>query len=1057
MALQRTVRGFLLLLLTAVLAGTAVRARAVPYGPFNRAGEPWQVVETSHFRFYFTAQTQRSARHLLAIADDTFTRMNRFYGYQPPSKIGVTLVGYTAYSNGFADYSRNRITIFTTPLDFHSRSRVPWLEGVFTHELAHVMSLNAAASWNPRVPLLLGTGLSRSDQAQALLRLPLYAGNWPHWFTEGVAQFDTAELGRDGYDENRSALQRALWEDRLMFPLDKLAFFGGEQWYNTGFSFLRFLEHEYGKGTVHRLFRAAGQQYDVVFDSLFPRVLKRSLSELEGEFRSEVEQRYEAHRKLARYGVYDGKPVRYEEQEEDYLDLPPSQRDALRDGFRAMPVRALDGKLFFFKGDGLLYGEFDDATQTVDEIEFLAAASAVAPNGGDSYLVLRAEGRGTSLIPYLYQPDFESHSLVLIEPGTDEKDGDERTLLVESRLTDIDACPARSELAAVYNDGDGSLRLALYALDKAGTRDVALAGGKPRFPLPAREFDEVRTPRYSADCKTLYFTRRIGRDHDLFALDLASGQVTTLSAGPAFELYPDPSPRGLYYVSSHGDAMNVYLLPAAGGPPQLITQALTAHHHPIATRGGVVFGRLYGTGFQMHYQAHGWTPPDGALAAYGDAVLKPVPPATPMAIQASVDRARGYHPLSPDDLMAPSIVPLLDLEFDASRSYGAPFALQAGLELYVEDQLSQHGLLLRGYAGNRQSFVLDYTNRMLPVTLRARAGLTDSRGLYVYDPGPDSFEHITNYRWGFLYGGVSLPLSLFHTLSASAETTRDIGGTTSASERPYDFGDPRYGREMFGLRYDYAGIDRSDPTFRERDINKRGYRELGIGVYYGLDRVHALLPQYDAKLRAGTTPYFRGELQFTEFLALPTLGQGFFDHSLQLDLQLGYINRDIAFLPFLGGGQLYSLSAPEYNTSVGFVGYPFFSVRGTSLVNLAVTYRGPIARRLGWDLGVVFIEDVYFQVFSSWGNIWSFDDDGRWQVPFADTARNGEHVLGDVGFDLRIGNFFQEIETNVGTTLRAVYRVVPFSRCPDTQPDPECLDVAGERGFLFYAIVGGGF
>jgi hypothetical protein len=106
---------------------------------------------------------------------------------------------------------------------------------------------------------------------------------------------------------------------------------------------------------------------------------------------------------------------------------------------------------------------------------------------------------------------------------------------------------------------------------------------------------------------------------------------------------------------------------------------------------------------------------------------------------------------------------------------------------------------------------------------------------------------------------------------------------------------------------------------------------------------------------------------------------------------------------------------------------------------------------------VIYIEDLYFQVFSSWGNIWSFDDDGRWQVPFADAARNGEHVLGDVGFDLRIGNFFQEIETNVGTTLRAVYRVVPFSRCPDTQPDPECLDVAGERGFLFYAIVGGGF
>jgi hypothetical protein len=409
--------------------------------------------------------------------------------------------------------------------------------------------------------------------------------------------------------------------------------------------------------------------------------------------------------------------------------------------------------------------------------------------------------------------------------------------------------------------------------------------------------------------------------------------------------------------------------------------------------------------------------------------------------------------------MGPSIVPLFDLEYDAGRSNGAPLALQGGLELYIEDQLSQHGLLLRGYAGNRSSFVLDYSNRMLPVTLRMRAGLTDARGLYVYAPGEDSFEHITNYRWGFLYGAVSMPLSLFHTLSASAETTRDIGSTTSARLHAFDFADPRYGRELFGLRYDYSGLDRSDPTFRERDINKRGYRELGIGAYYGIDRVNDLLPTFDPKLRAGATGYFRGEAHYSEYLALPSLAHGFFDHSLQLDLQLGFINRDIAFLPFLGGGQLYSLSAPEYNTSVGFVGYPFYSVRGTSLINLGVTYRGPIARRIGWDLGVAYIDDLYFQVFTSWGNIWSFDDDGSWQVPFADPARNGQRLLGDVGIDLRIGNFFQEIETNVGTTLRAVYRIVPFRDCPDSDPDadPHCLDIAGERGFMFYAIVGGGF
>jgi hypothetical protein len=1053
-SLKRSLRATLLLAaLTAVLAAPVERAHAVPYGIFNRAGDVWKVAETAHFRFYFTAQTQHSARRLLAIAEDTFARLNAFYGYRPPGKIGVTIVGFTAYSNGFADYSRNRITIFTTPLDFHSRSRVPWIEGVFTHELAHVLSLNTAASWFSRVPLVLGTGLSRSDTAQGLLHLPVYAGNWPHWFTEGVAQFDTAQLGRDGFDENRGAYQRALWEDRLLFPLSKIAFFGGEQWYNSGLSFLLFLEHEYGPGTVHRLFAAAGQQYDPVFETLFPRTLHRSLGDLEREFRADVAARYEAHRSEAAYGLYDGKPIAIEGQDEAYRDLTPAQREDLRDSYRALPLRYLDGKLFFIQGEGISYGEYSAETNSIEHVEALSAGTSVARNSDDSYFVLRPDGTSTSVLPYVYRPEFESQSLWLVD-----KDGDERLLERESRLSDMDVCAARSEMAAVYNDGDGSLRLALYALDKLGTADVALRG-PARFPLPARELDEVRNPRYSADCRTLYFSRRIGRDHDLFALDLASGRVDTIAATDAFELYPEPSPRGLYYVSSAGGTMNVYLKPADGGPAQLITQALTGHHHPIATPHALVFARLYGTGFQLHAQRYDWTPPASALAGIALGPQKSEPPAPVLASASVIEQARGYHPLSPDDLMAPSIVPLLDLEYDVGDN-GSPLALQGGLELYLEDQLSQHGLLLRGYAGNRNSFVLDYRNQMLPVTLRARAGITDSRSLYVYDPaGPQRFEHVSNYRWGFLWGGVSLPLSLFHTLTASAETTRDVGSTTGARTRPYDFADPRYGRELYGLRYDFSGIDRIDPTFRERDINKRGYRELGVGAYYGVEHVHPSLPQFDPSLKPGATPYFRAEADYVEYLALPSLAHGFFDHSLQLNLQLGYLSREVAFLPFMGGGQLYSLSAPEYNTSVGFVGYPFYSVRGETLINLGVSYRGPIARRLDWDLGALYVEDLYFQVFTSWGNIWSFDRDGKRQVPFRDRAANGRYVLGDVGVDLRIGNFFQEIETNVGATLRAVYRIVPFRDCPDHDPnaDPHCLDIAGERGFMFYAIIGGGF
>jgi hypothetical protein len=560
----------------------------------------------------------------------------------------------------------------------------------------------------------------------------------------------------------------------------------------------------------------------------------------------------------------------------------------------------------------------------------------------------------------------------------------------------------------------------------------------------------VRKPRYGPGCKKLYFSRRVGRDHDLFAYDFATKKLETVSAEPAFELYPAPAKNGVYYVSARDGDMNLYYRGYDGSAPVRVTQALTAHHHPVDTPEGVVFSRLYGTGFHLHLQRH------DSIAGGGNAPLIPKV-AQAESATAALPASEDYYAFSPKNLVGPSYVPLLDLEYDSERSYGSPLQVAGGLELYVEDQLNRHALLLRGFAGNRSSALFDYRNAMLPVQLRARAGLTDVRSLYTYRDPPNVYEHVTDSRWGFLYGALGVPLNLYYSLGASAETTRDFGTTTGARDSPFDFADPRYARELYGLVLSYDGIDRRDPTFRERDINKRGYRQFTLAAFYGRDHVHPLLARYEVP--TGTTPYFRAEYHHSEYLGLPALFDGFFDHSLQLDLELGYISEDIQYLPFYGGGRLYSLSVPEVNTSVGFVGYSFAAVRGETLANLGISYRGPIARNLGWEWGPFFLEDVYFQLFTSWGNIWSFDTDGSRQVPFVDRAANGRHLLGDVGVDLRLGHFLQELETNVGTTLRVVYRLIPFSACPDedVNEDRSCLGPDGERGLLFYAMVGGGF
>lgn len=1033
-----------------VLLGAVRTAVAVPYGIFNRPEDSYEVAETKYFRFFFTEKTPKTVAYLMRIADATFERLNRFYGYRPARKITVSIVSYTGYSNAFADSQRDRITIYPTPANFHSRRRVPWLANVFTHELSHILSLNTASPWSKRVPLVLGTGVVRSAQNQTLFRLPIYPHNYPHWFAEGVAQFDTALLGRDSFDENRASYQRAAYEDGLLFPLGKLAFFGREKWYNTGFSFLRYIERRFGRGSVHRLFKRAGEQYYYVFDGVFEDVLGVPLDRLEVDFRAEVARGYNAHFESVHRGRYDGQPLKLEGQDISYAELTAEQRENLSDDYAARPLRVIGDQLFYRQNEMIHRATFSAKRLELTKTKTITEGFAFAPHTRNSYVVLRTTHDEPSLLPTFYRPEFESASLILVD-----EEGNERVLSDESRLHDLDICPKRRELAGVYNDGDGSLMLALYPLDGFGTEQLALRTESVWFPLPPQDRDEVRTPRYSPDCSKLFFSRRVGDDHDIFYWDFSQRKLVTFAAEDAFELYPSPTQDGAYFVSARDGSLSVYFKRYDGKRWQRITEAVTSHHYPLATSEGVLFSRERGTGFQAYFLPSQDRSKQSVSAHTEKAAsgLSPVQPPTPLP-------STSYSGFSPSNWLAPSFLPLLDMEYNDPGIGGGGLYAQAGIEVYIEDQLRTHSVWFRGFAGNRSSFWLNYRNDMTPLTLQGRVSFNSIRSLTSFERSDgQNFDHVSDYRWATAYASATLPLNLFYSVTVDGETIRDIGSTTGARARLFDLQHPRFARDAVAARVAFSGIDRSDPTFREREVNKRGYREFDLSVAYAVEEVHPLLQTFDETLTAGRSPYARVELSHREFIALPTLMRGFFDHTLQIDVRLGYISKDVRFLPFYGGGRLYSYTIAELNTSVGFSGYSSFSIRGESLVNVGATYRFPLARDLGWDYGPFFLHDIYAQLFTSWGNIWGFDPDGTRQRPFLDRAPNGQYVLGDFGADLRFLSFFQEGDANVGTTLRVAYRAVPFVACPDANvaEDPRCLGVDGQRGLMYYVLLGGGF
>ena len=341
-------------------------ASAAPFGKYNQSHLEWKVTETKHFKFYYTEETPNTLAYLLQIADETFEELNVFYGWEPQDKIGVTVLGYTSFANGFAEYSKDRITIFPTAPDFHNRSRKPWLDGVFTHELSHIISLNVANHWLSQMPLFLKTGIVRSgEHAQMSFKVPLFGPNQPHWFKEGIAQFDTWLAGHDDYDENRRAYQRASIEDGTLYPLAKLAFFGGEKWYNTGFGFLMYVEKRFGQGTVHQIAKQLGEAYYWVFEDVFEVVTGVSLEALEAEYRSHAQASYTAHLVSTEDGRYDGSPISFEEQELVYTELSADHKEYNGKNFRMLPLRYSNGKLYYKRYGAIHKADFNAKTQTV--------------------------------------------------------------------------------------------------------------------------------------------------------------------------------------------------------------------------------------------------------------------------------------------------------------------------------------------------------------------------------------------------------------------------------------------------------------------------------------------------------------------------------------------------------------------------------------------------------------------------------------------------------------------------------------------------------------------
>ncbi len=336
----------------------------------------WYSIETTHFVLYYYEGledfVQRSAQFLeeRAYAHVVNTLKNPL-----DRKTHIVFLDVDDIGNGFAIEIFDQIVVFAADIYYIPlRGRHPWLQDVLTHEFSHIVALRKAKKTSRYIPTIfiigglfcgIGKGslcsISLSENQSTLVGgfafgLPPYSE--PAYFTEGIAQLVTQELGYDALDSYRNMILRTLLYHKKIYPLKYLWNFEAKQaWqgeivYNHGFSFLYFIKENYGWDAILRTIDCASGVLTFSYESCFEKSTGEKFSQLETKWKNWLHTNYQE--QISRFeqsqGKLQGKLLKLEKQKGGlyerniyYVSLPKYYGD----GFFVIQ----DGTLMYYEGD----------------------------------------------------------------------------------------------------------------------------------------------------------------------------------------------------------------------------------------------------------------------------------------------------------------------------------------------------------------------------------------------------------------------------------------------------------------------------------------------------------------------------------------------------------------------------------------------------------------------------------------------------------------------------------------------------------------------------------
>jgi hypothetical protein len=263
-------------------AGTSLKAQ------WRRPFPSLRVIKTDRFDIVYPPESEKTARILAGFADRVYEQASGILGIRVRGRIPVTVTPYTDSFNGYANpVPYPHIVLFDTPMSIEDMAAYTnSLEGLFLHELTHIISLSTRSRWIDGMYTVFGGWVF-----PAIFTAP---GFMVEGVTVSLESLDGT--GRANDPLFKEGLIQAVHENAFFTPVQASGMYDlphiANGSYHYGGYFSAYLQERYGMEKYAGLWAAMGggrirlsfRVYNSGYYALFKKVYGRPFPEVWNEF-----------------------------------------------------------------------------------------------------------------------------------------------------------------------------------------------------------------------------------------------------------------------------------------------------------------------------------------------------------------------------------------------------------------------------------------------------------------------------------------------------------------------------------------------------------------------------------------------------------------------------------------------------------------------------------------------------------------------------------------------------------------------------------------------------